>query len=158
MNKTKAQMIDKDLIRDLAELLDETSLSEIEIEQNGFRVRVSRQPRTVAATVPGPAMPAVAAAGDPAPPPPDRTGPSHHDDDPDAVTAPMVGTVYRAPAPGEPEFVGVGTRVSEGQTLLIIEAMKTMNPVHAPRSGQVTAILVRDGQPVEFGEALMIVN
>lgn len=156
MNKTKAQTIDEELIRTLAELLDETGLSEIEIERNDFKVRVSRQPHQVTATVPGPAMPTVAALS-PAPPPPE-TDAGDHGNDPDAVTAPMVGTVYRAPAPGEPEFVTLGTTVSEGQTLLIIEAMKTMNPVHAPRSGQVSAILVQDGQPVEFGEALMIVK
>jgi acetyl-CoA carboxylase biotin carboxyl carrier protein len=142
--------IDKELIRELAKLLDETNLTEIEIERAGLRVRVGRG--TVAATAPvvnvtGPTsvIPAAAVLADPA---------KH----PGAVTSPMVGTAYMGPAPGAKPFVDVGSRVSVGDTLLIVEAMKTMNQIPAPRGGTVTKILIEDGQPVEFGEPLMIIE
>jgi acetyl-CoA carboxylase biotin carboxyl carrier protein len=142
--------IDKELIRELAKLLDETNLTEIEIERAGLRVRVGRGTAAVAApvvNVTGPAsvVPATAAPGDVA---------KH----PGAVTSPMVGTAYMGPAPGAKPFVDVGSRVSAGDTLLIVEAMKTMNQIPAPRSGTVTKILIEDGQPVEFGEPLMIIE
>ncbi|HET6928109.1 MAG TPA: acetyl-CoA carboxylase biotin carboxyl carrier protein [Hyphomicrobiaceae bacterium] len=149
---------DQALIRDLAELLKETGLSEIEIERAGMRVRVARQ---VAPT--GLYAPAVAVAPGTAP----LTGaaapaagagladPAKH---PGAVPSPMVGTAYLAPEPDAAPFVQVGTRVTQGQTLMIIEAMKTMNHIPAPKAGVVMAILVGNGQPVEFGEPLAIIE
>ncbi len=141
---------DDDLIRRLAALLKETGLSEIEYEAEGQRIRVGRGGGPVAA---GPAQPAASAAG-PAPGAPldAETVPAG------AVTSPMVGTVYLAAEPGAPPLVKVGDTVTEGQTLLIIEAMKVMNPLASPRAGTVTQILVSDGQPVEFGEPLLIVD
>jgi acetyl-CoA carboxylase biotin carboxyl carrier protein len=152
--------VEQALIRELAELLDETRLSEIEIEREGLRVRVSRQmavqamPVAQAASVAAPAAAAAAAAAAP-PPAAAAADPSKH---PGAVKSPMVGTAYLAPEPGAAPFVDVGTRVAQGQTLLIIEAMKTMNHIPAPKAGVVTAVLVDNGQPVEFGEALAIIE
>jgi acetyl-CoA carboxylase biotin carboxyl carrier protein len=143
--------IDKELIRELAQLLDETKLTEIEIERDGLRVRVGRGATAVAAAVPA-APASVAAAPAPATAPAD---PAKH---PGAVTSPMVGTAYIGPAPGAKPFVDVGSKVVAGETLLIVEAMKTMNQIPAPRAGTVTKILVEDGQPVEFGEPLMIIE
>jgi len=138
--------LDADIIRELAALLDETGLTEIEIESGGARIRVARGGSTVAAPMAGPAQ-APAAAPQVAPPEPAvRNG--------TIVTSPMVGTIYLAPQPGAPPFVKVGDAVTDG-TLCIIEAMKTMNPVPAPVAGHVAEIFVRDGQPVEFGEPLM---
>lgn len=140
------------LIRDLADLLNETGLSEIEIEKSGLKVRVART-LSVAVGAPAAMMPigggaAPAAAG--------GTGdPGKH---PGAVKSPMVGTAYRAPDPSAPVFVEVGAKVSAGDTLLIIEAMKTMNQIPAPKPGTVTAILFENGQPVEFGEPLVIIE
>jgi acetyl-CoA carboxylase biotin carboxyl carrier protein len=149
---------DQALIRDLAELLKETGLSEIEIEREGMRVRVARQvasaglysPAAAASTAPATlaagAAPATAAS---------LTDPAKH---PGAVPSPMVGTAYLAPEPDAAPFVQVGTRVSQGQTIMIIEAMKTMNHIPAPKAGVVMAILVGNGQPVEFGEPLAIIE
>jgi len=146
--------IDHDLIRELAKLLDETGLTEIEYEQAGARVRVARQPAAVAAPV-APARPA-ASPSEPVPSAFAALGdPSKH---PGVVTSPMVGTAYMAPEPGERPFVEVGSQVREGETLMIIEAMKTMNQIPAPKSGTVIQILIEDGQPVEFGEPLMIIE
>ncbi|HXH47357.1 MAG TPA: acetyl-CoA carboxylase biotin carboxyl carrier protein [Bradyrhizobium sp.] len=148
---------DSALVRELALLLDETSLTEIEIERAGLRLRVARN-ISVAATMPMPmaavasAGPAAASAAGPAPAAADL---SNH---PGAVTSPMVGTAYWAPEPGAKPFIDVGTKVSVGQTLLIIEAMKTMNQIPSPRAGTVTQILVEDGQPVEYGEPLVIIE
>jgi acetyl-CoA carboxylase biotin carboxyl carrier protein len=151
---------DQALIRDLAELLEETGLSEIEIEREGMRVRVARQVTaaapvytgaapsantTAAAAAPAGAAPAAAAVADP----------GKH---PGAVPSPMVGTAYLAPEPSAAPFVEIGARVAQGQTILIIEAMKTMNHIPAPKAGVVTAILVGNGQPVEFGEPLAIIE
>jgi acetyl-CoA carboxylase biotin carboxyl carrier protein len=151
--------IDRDLIHELADLLEETGLDEIEIEQNGMRVRVVRRSSVVhmAAPVEGPAVAAAAAAPPvavpmPAPAPID---PAKH---PGAVTSPMVGTAYRAPEPGARPFVDIGSHVKIGDTLLIVEAMKTMNQIPAPKAGTVTQILFEDGQPVEYGQPLMIVE
>jgi acetyl-CoA carboxylase biotin carboxyl carrier protein len=147
---------DSALIRELALLLDETSLTEIEIERAGLRVRVARN-ISVAAAVPQAYVPAaasapvaVAAASAAA-----AADPAKH---PGVVPSPMVGTAYWSPEPGAKPFVEVGTKVSAGQTLLIIEAMKTMNQIPSPRAGTVTQILIEDGQPVEFGEPLMIIE
>lgn len=144
--------VDTALIETLAELLQRTGLTEIELGQGDARIRVARQAPSIAATVPAQAtsverqlspQPAAAAAEL-----------SH----PGAVRAPMVGTVYLTPEPGAAPFVAVGTEVREGQTLLIIEAMKVMNPIRAPRGGRVTELLVNSGDPVEYGELLLIIE
>lgn len=144
--------VNEELVRKLADLLQETGLNEIEYEVNNHRIRVAKGAGAVTYAAP-PAAPcaplavaaAPAAAGGDAVP----AG---------AVTAPMVGTVYLASSPGSPPFVKVGDKVSEGQTLLIIEAMKVMNPLAAPRAGTVTQILTSDGQPVEYGEPLLVIE
>jgi len=143
-------------IRELANLLNETGLSEIEIEKAGLRIRVART-LSVAAAVPAmaPAASAPAAVGAPVTPAPGAADPAAH---PGAVKSPMVGTAYRAPEPGAAAFIEIGTRVSQGQTLLIIEAMKTMNQIPAPKAGTVTQILFENGQPVEFGEPLVVIE
>jgi acetyl-CoA carboxylase biotin carboxyl carrier protein len=146
---------DSALIRELALLLDETSLTEIEIERAGLRLRVARNV-SVAATMPmqmaaaPAALQAAAAAAAPA-----AADLSKH---PGAVTSPMVGTAYWSPEPGAKPFIEVGSKVSVGQTLLIIEAMKTMNQIPSPRAGTVTQIVIEDGQPVEYGEPLVIIE
>ena len=146
--------IDHDQIRELARLLDETGLTEIEIEADGQRVRVARQVQTVATTSSRLATsadaPVAALASDAAP-----VDPAKH---PGVVTSPMVGTAYVGPEPGARPFVEVGSRVRAGETLLIIEAMKTMNQIPSPRAGTVIQILIEDGQPVEYGEPLMIIE
>ncbi len=143
MSKTK---LDKEMIRDLASLLDETGLTEIELEQGDFRIRVAKGGQMIAAA---PAVPAAFAAPAVA-------------DEPEAsvnaVTSPMVGTVYLAPAPGASRFIEIGARVSVGDPLLIVEAMKTMNQIPSTQAGVVKSILVEDGQPVEFGEPLVIIE
>jgi len=151
-DKKKHEAIDEDLIRGLASLLDEIKLSEIEIEQKGIRIRIART-LTVSA-----AAPLMHAAQQPAPAVSGQAAPLAPEKHPGTVTSPMVGTAYRAPEPGAPPFVEVGSIVKEGQTLLIVEAMKTMNQIPAPRAGKVTAILVENGQPVEYGEPLMIIE
>ncbi|WP_041536089.1 acetyl-CoA carboxylase biotin carboxyl carrier protein [Parvibaculum lavamentivorans] len=142
--------VDQELIRQLAALLTETDLSEIEIETDNLKLRVARQISQAVAHVPAPAPSAPVAAAAPTP----AEAASH----PGTVTSPMVGTVYLAPEPGAPVFIQPGSSVTEGQTVLIIEAMKTMNHIPAPRSGKLTAVLVEDGQPVEFAEALFIIE
>jgi acetyl-CoA carboxylase biotin carboxyl carrier protein len=145
--------IDHELIRELARLLDETGLTEIEFERDGHRVRVARHVQTVfAPTPPRPAAAEAQAAFEAGSVPVD---PAKH---PGAVSSPMVGTAYVGPAPGARPFVEVGSVVRAGDTLLIIEAMKTMNQIPSPRSGTVIQILIEDGQPVEFGEPLMIIE
>ena len=144
----------EELIRSLANLLNETGLTEIEIEENNLRVRVARTPAVPAHTVPVSYAPP-SAAGIAAPPAGAAVSLENH---PGVVTSPMVGTAYRSPEPGAPPFVDVGTVVREGQTLLIVEAMKTMNQIGAPRAGTVKRILVENGQPVEYGEPLMIIE
>ena len=141
--------IDEEAIRKLAELLNETGLSEIEIEDDDRRLRVARQAAPVQASV---AAPSAAIA--PAPAAEEAAAGPH----PGTVASPMVGSVYLAPEPGAAPFIQVGDTVREGQTLLIIEAMKVMNNLPSPRSGKVTAILVEDGKPVEFGEPLVVVE
>jgi acetyl-CoA carboxylase biotin carboxyl carrier protein len=153
--------IDADLIRELAKLLEETGLTEIEFERSGERVRVARRARrpvgsAAAAAV---AAAAVAAAAQPATARvPAEGGPIDLTSHPGLVTSPMVGTAYLGAEPGARPYVEIGSRVSIGETLLIVEAMKTMNQIPAPRAGIVTQILIEDGQPVEFGEPLMIVE
>lgn len=153
----KKNGFDKGLIRDLANILNDTDLTEIEIEQDDLRIRVSRTiqaPQYIQAAAPAqhyaaPAPAPVVAAPLAAEPAKDRSK---------AVTAPMVGTVYLSPAPGSRPFIEVGATVKEGQTILIIEAMKTMNQIPAPRSGKITEIIVNDAQPVEYGEPLVVIE
>jgi acetyl-CoA carboxylase biotin carboxyl carrier protein len=156
MAKSPKTLIDRDLILELSKLLDETGLTEIEIEQDGQRVRVARggavsvapavaPVRTATTSVPQPVGESAAAPLDPA---------KH----PGVVLSPMVGTAYGAPEPGAKPFVDIGSKVKAGETLMIIEAMKTMNQIPAPRAGTVIQILFEDGQQVEFGEPLVIIE
>ena len=143
--------IDQDLIRQLAALLKETELSEIEIEQDDLRIRVART--LVAAQIA--AAPVLAPATENKSEQEKPVDPAKH---PGTVPSPMVGTAYYSPAPGAKPFVSVGDTVSTGQTVMIVEAMKTMNQIAAPRAGRVTAILVADGAPVEYGEPLLVIE
>jgi acetyl-CoA carboxylase biotin carboxyl carrier protein len=159
MNDKKSAAIDPELVRELAAILSESGLSEIEVEHGELRLRLARTltamaapaqvvqvPQSIAAQAPPPtAAPAPAAASDPK---------SH----PGMVPSPMVGTAYLSPEPGAAPFVKIGDTVTQGQTIMVVEAMKTFNPIPAPRAGKVTAILVDDGQPVEYGEPLAIVE
>ena len=155
--------IDQALIRDLANILKETDLTEIEVEQDDLRIRVSRMgsAQPVPAYAPpmihavAPSAQSVAAAASAAQPAAAEAAPVISGF---TLTSPMVGTCYHSPAPGSPPFVEVGQTVKEGQTVLIIEAMKTMNQIPAPRSGKVTSILVSDATPVEFGEPLLVIE
>ena len=148
--------LDKALIKELAELLTETGLSEIEIERDGLKLRVARTVTVSVAAAPQSATGAIAAvAGAEATAALGATDPGKH---PGCVKSPMVGTAFRAPEPGTAAFVEIGARVAQGQTLLIIEAMKTMNHIPAPRNGTVTQILFENGQPVEFGEPLVVIE
>ena len=151
-----AELSEQDLIRELAKLLDETNLTEIEVEREGLRVRVARQITThVLAGGAGAHVPSIPSIA-PAPAiPTDAVDPAKH---PGVVNSPMVGTAYWSSEPGAKPFIEVGAKVTVGQTLLIIEAMKTMNQIPSPRAGTVTQILVEDGQPVEFGEPLVIIE
>ncbi len=147
----KNPVVNRDLILELTELLEETGLTEIEIEQDGQRVRVAR----AGAPAAGPAPRASAPASLPREPDNAPIDPSKH---PGVVISPMVGTAYAAAEPGAKPFIDIGSRVKSGDTLLIIEAMKTMNQIPATRSGTVMQILFEDGQPVEFGEPLVIIE
>ncbi|MCX7319172.1 MAG: acetyl-CoA carboxylase biotin carboxyl carrier protein [Hyphomicrobiales bacterium] len=158
----QAASADSAFIRELAQLLNETNLTEIEVERSGLHVRLAREIHVTAAPAPAYAPAPLAAA--PAPIPvaiaaaaaaPSGPDYSKH---PGVVPSPMVGSAYLAPEPGKPPFVSVGTKVTAGQTLIIIEAMKTMNQIPAPRAGTVTQILVEDGAPVEYGEPLVIIE
>jgi acetyl-CoA carboxylase biotin carboxyl carrier protein len=148
-DQTATSGSEQHLIRELAELLNQTGLSEIEIEKSGLKIRVARtlsvQHAVAAAPAAAGGAPTKAASNDPA---------KH----PGVVKSPMVGTTYRSPEPGAPPFIEVGSRVVQGEALLIIEAMKTMNQIPAPHAGKVTQIFVENGQPVEFGEPLVIIE
>jgi acetyl-CoA carboxylase biotin carboxyl carrier protein len=160
--------VDQDLIRAIAELLNKENLAEIEIEQDDLRVRVTRSYPVEAPTYAAPMQymaPPAAAAPAAAPSAPagsvPAAAPAKAEDlasNPGTLTSPMVGTAYRSPEPGKPVFVDVGTKVTEGQTVLIIEAMKTMNQIPAHRSGTITRVLVDDAQPVEYGEPLVVIE
>jgi acetyl-CoA carboxylase biotin carboxyl carrier protein len=143
----KTAIVDRELIHELTKLLEETGLTEIEIEQDGQRVRVARN-------VAAPAAPRAMAA----PAPHSVVAPIDPSKHPGVVTSPMVGTAYAAPEPGAKPFIEIGTPVKAGDTLLIVEAMKTMNQIPAPRAGTVIQILFEDSQPVEFGEPLVIIE
>lgn len=160
----KISQVDQDLIRTIAELVNEANLAEIELEQDDFRIRVTRTlPAKEVVQVsapnyaPGPAAPAPAAAPA-APTPAAPAAPEDLAASPNTLTSPMVGTAYLAPEPGAKPFMEVGTKVAEGQTVLIIEAMKTMNQIPAHKSGTVTRILVDDATPVEYGEPLVVIE
>jgi acetyl-CoA carboxylase biotin carboxyl carrier protein len=150
--------VDADLVRQLAQLLNENDLSEIEVEDGDRRIKVKRQMAPVG--VLAPSSPAVPATGGhvptpPAPPPADDVAAANH---PGAVKSPMVGTVYLSGEPGAAPFVSTGAKVAAGDTILIVEAMKVMNPITAPRAGTVTQILVQDAQPVEYDQPLVIIE
>ncbi|MBC6444090.1 MAG: acetyl-CoA carboxylase biotin carboxyl carrier protein [Alphaproteobacteria bacterium GM202ARS2] len=150
MSKDKPASINSEHVRILAQLLQETDLSEIEYETESLRIRVAKKTHVVTSSAAVASLPPPASAKTPDAPesPPDGT----------VIKAPLVGTVYRAPEPGAPPFINEGDTVKKGDTLLIIEAMKTMNPVRAPASGTITAILVTDGAPIEYGEQLVIMT
>lgn len=149
--------MDTEFVRKLAEILEEKDLGEIELADGDRKIRIARPTVTYSAAAPTAAAPApapgaaVAATAAPA-------GSADHAKHPGAVKSPMVGTAYLAPEPGKPNFVSIGDKVTAGQTLLIIEAMKTFNPIKAPKAGTLMQILIENAQPVEFGEALMIVE
>ncbi|MDC7681691.1 acetyl-CoA carboxylase biotin carboxyl carrier protein [Asticcacaulis sp. BYS171W] len=152
--------IDPRLVRKLADILKETELTEIEVEQGDLKIRVARQltaaPAVAYAAAPAPV--AVAPAPAPVAPAAAPAAEAPKAAAKDAVASPMVGTVYLAPQPGAANFIKVGDKVKAGQTLLIIEAMKTMNPIPSPKDGTVSEVLVADGKPVEFGEGLVVID
>jgi acetyl-CoA carboxylase biotin carboxyl carrier protein len=151
-DKTNGTMqVDVNLVRQLAELLDETKLSEIEVEDGGRKIRVARTMTAVAAPAQAFAAPAAPAAAPAAVALPAAEHPG-------TIKSPMVGTAYLAPSPEAEPFISIGASVAEGDTLIIVEAMKVMNPILAPRAGKVTQILVSAGQPVEFDQPLVIVE
>jgi acetyl-CoA carboxylase biotin carboxyl carrier protein len=157
-SKAPADPFDARLVRKLADILTETGLSEIEVEQGELKIRVAKT-LTVAPVqhmIAAPAPTAHPAAAAPAAAPAGEAAPAAAKGD--AVKSPMVGTVYLQPNPGSPAFVKVGDTVEAGQTMFIVEAMKTMNPIPAPRAGKVVQILVEDAQPIEFGEPLAIIE
>lgn len=150
---------DPELVRELAGLIAETDLTEIEVEKGDLRIRVARQitqtvhvPTAAPVHAPAPVAPAPVAA------PAAAEAPVNPKDHPGAVTSPMVGTAYRRPSPDSKPFVEIGARVAAGDRILLVEAMKTFNDIVAPRAGTVTAILVEDGQPVEYGEPLLVIE
>lgn len=150
---TSGLSVDEDLIRQLAGLLDETGLGEIELEEDDRKIRVAKPTTAVAA--PAPAAPAVTAAS---PVAADAAAPEDAAAHPGSIPSPMVGVCYLAADPESPPFCSEGDQVKAGDTLLLIEAMKVFNPITAPKAGKVTKILVADGTPVEFGEPLVIVE
>jgi acetyl-CoA carboxylase biotin carboxyl carrier protein len=149
----KAPVVDHELIHELTRLLEETGLSEIEIEQDGQRVRVARN-----AAAPAPVQPAYRTEAPPQTVAESVGAPLDLTKHPGVVISPMVGTAYAASAPGARPFIEIGSKVTAGDTLLVVEAMKTMNQIPAPRAGTVIQILFEDGQPVEFGEPLVIIE
>jgi len=155
-NHDEPMRVDTELVKKLAEMLDENDLSEIEVEDNGRRIVVKRKLAVAAAPIVH-APPSAAPAAAPAPPPaaPSEQNPASH---PGAVKSPMVGTAYLSAEPGSAPFISVGAKVKEGDTLVIIEAMKVMNPIPAPRSGVVKQILIQNAQPVEYEQPLAIIE
>lgn len=160
----KAKNMETKLIRELADILNETGLTEIEMEKGALKIRVAKTNEVIAAPMqaysPAPmaAAPAPAAPSQPAAAPAAKTEKADAATHPGAVKSPMVGTAYVRPSPDADAFVKVGDSVKEGDTVLLIEAMKTFNPITAPKSGKISEILVDDSQPVEFGEALFIIS
>lgn len=153
--KTPSMQVDAGLVRQLAELLDDTRLTEIEVQDGDRRIRVVRNVAIPMQAAPAPAAAAPLAADAVAAPPAPVVPAADH---PGTIKTPMVGTVYMSGAPGAKSFIAVGDQVSAGDTLLIVEAMKVMNPILSPRAGKVTAILVDNNQPVEFDQPLVIVE
>ncbi|MES2289729.1 MAG: acetyl-CoA carboxylase biotin carboxyl carrier protein [Pseudomonadota bacterium] len=154
--KASAMQVDAALVRQLAELLDETSLTEIEVQDGERKIRVARKAAQVVAGAPAAApAPVAAPAAAPAAAAP-ATAPAN--DLSNAMKSPMVGTAYLAPEPGAKPFINVGDTVREGQTLLIIEAMKVMNPIAAPRAGKIASVLIESGQPVEYDQPLVVIE
>jgi acetyl-CoA carboxylase biotin carboxyl carrier protein len=158
--KPASEAIDTRLVRRLADILKDTDLTTIEVERGDLKIRVAREITIAAAPVVAQPLPATVAPAPVAPQPIAETSQPAAAAGPrgDVVTSPMVGTIYMQPQPGAKSFIHVGDRVDVGQTLLIIEAMKTMNPIPAPKGGIVTAILIEDGQPVEYGEPLAVID
>lgn len=158
----KISQVDQDLIRTIAELVNDANLAEIELEQDDFRIRVTRTFAKEVVQVSAPAYAPQAAAPAPVAPAAHAPAPAATAEDlassPNTLTSPMVGTAYLASEPGAKPFVEVGAKVSEGQTVLIVEAMKTMNQIPAHKSGTVTRILVDDASPVEYGEPLVVIE
>ena len=152
-----AMQVDVDLVRQLAEMLDATHLTEIEVEHGDRRIRVARKAAPVAAAAPVYHAPPASAPSPTAAPAPAEAGTPAPASHADAVKSPMVGTAYLSPEPGASNFISVGGSVKEGDTLLIVEAMKVMNPILAPRSGTISAILIDNAQPVEFDQPLVVV-
>ena len=167
MTTKASSQVDQDLLKTIAELLNQQNLAEIEIESDGFRVRVTRA-HASSSVAPAPVYAAAPQPGYQAPGAPSSmtvvgigaalAAGEDLSANPGTLTSPMVGTAYRSPEPGASPFVEVGAKVSEGQTVLVIEAMKTMNQIPAHRSGTVTRILVEDAQPVEYGEPLIVIE
>jgi len=160
---SKSSQVDQELIRSIAELLNDADLAEIEIEKDDFRVRITRSwpseaPQYMAAPVPAVAAPAAPAAVSVVEAAPTAKQENDIASNPGTLTSPMVGTTYLSPEPDTSPFVTIGSKVSEGQTVLIVEAMKTMNQIPAHRSGIIVKILVDDSQPVEYGEPLVIIE
>ncbi|HEY8574450.1 acetyl-CoA carboxylase biotin carboxyl carrier protein [Phenylobacterium sp.] len=158
--KAPADLFDARLVRKLADILTDTGLSEIEVEQGSLKIRVAKTlgaAPVMHVAAPAPAAPAQAPAAAPAAAAPAEAAPAQRAKG-DTVNSPMVGTVYMQPQPEAPPFIKVGDTVTAGQTLMIVEAMKTMNPIPAPKAGKVVEILVEDGQPVEFGEPLAVIE
>jgi acetyl-CoA carboxylase biotin carboxyl carrier protein len=158
-----AQPIDTKVVRKLADILKDTGLTEIEVESGGLKIRVARELTVAAGAVVHAAAPVAVAAPVAAPAPAAAAPAPAAEAAPaaakgDRVKSPMVGTIYLSPSPGADTFIKVGQSVTEGQTLLIVEAMKTMNPIPSPRAGKIVEILVSDAQPVEFGEPLVIIE
>lgn len=151
----KKLSIDQEMIRELAGLLNETELTEIEIEQDDFRIRIARGGRAVEVAAPAGAPVETRSGGAETEAAETETDYASH---PGAVKSPMVGTAYYSPSPGAKPFVQIGDTVKSGQTVMIVEAMKTMNQIAAPKAGKVTAILVEDAQPVEYGEPLLVIE
>lgn len=155
MNDKKTQAIDPELVRELASVLNDSGLSEIEVEHGELRLRLARTLTAAAAPMHTHLVQAAQPAAAPTTAPASSQEAAAH---PGAVPSPMVGTAYLAPEPGAQPFIKVGDAVTAGQTIMVVEAMKTFNPIPAPRAGKVTAILVGDAQPVEYGEALAIIE
>lgn len=156
--KKTGMNIDTALVRELAEMLNETGLTEIEVEDDDRKIRVSRGGVSTTAIAGAPSAAGAPAAAPALPPAPASDADSSGDDHVDAMKSPMVGTVYLAPEPGAPNFVKIGDKVSEGDTILIVEAMKVMNPITADNSGTIKAILVDNAQPVEFDQPLVVIG
>ena len=157
-SKTASERSETKLVRELADILDKSGLAELEYETDAVAIRLSRVTGAAPVVAPAPVVAAPAAVPASAPAQAEPTAVANPADHQGAVTSPMVGTVYTAPEPGAADFVSEGDMVKAGQTLFIVEAMKVMNPITAPSAGKVTKILVQNAQPIEFGEALAIIE